>query len=37
MLLAHLEQVLMPALKCARPDAILLPRYSPEFNPIEHA
>ena len=62
-LLACLEQVLVPALKRARPDAILvmdnlrphratevgelltragiglvyLPRYSPEFNPIEQA
>ncbi|KLK92777.1 transposase [Microvirga vignae] len=62
-LLAYLEQVLVPALKTTRPDAILvmdnlrphratevgellakagiglmyLPRYSPEFNPIEHA
>jgi transposase len=62
-LLAYLEQVLVPALKHTRPDAILvmdnlrphhatevsellaqagirllyLPRYSPEFNPIEHA
>jgi len=62
-LLAYLEQVLVPALKRTRPDAILvmdnlrphratevqellagagiglvyLPRYSPEFNPIEPA
>jgi transposase len=62
-LLAYLEQVLVPALKRKRPDAILvmdnlrphratevrdllaqagigllyLPRYSPEFNPIEQA
>jgi transposase len=62
-LLAYLEQVLVPALKRTRPDAILvmdnlrphrateggellakagigllyLPRYSPEFNPIEQA
>jgi transposase len=62
-LLAYLEQILVPALKRAKPDAILvmdnlrphhatevrdlldqagigllyLPRYSPEFNPIEHA
>src|SRR5829696_5858971 len=62
-LLAYLEQVLVPALKRTKPDAILvmdnlrphhakevremlaragigllyLPRYSPEFNPIEHA
>ena len=62
-LLAYLEQVLIPALQRTRPDAILamdnlrphhatevrelleqtgigllyLPRYSPEFNPIEQA
>jgi transposase len=62
-LLAYLEQVLVPALKRTKPDAILvmdnlrphhatevrdrleqagigllyLPRYSPEFNPIEQA
>ena len=63
MLLAYLEQVLVPKLRQVKPDAILvmdnlrphraatvqellaksgigliyLPRYSPEFNPIEHA
>jgi transposase len=62
-LLAHLEQVLVPKLQQVKPDAILvmdnlrphhatevrdllaqagiglmyLPRYSPEFNPIEQA
>jgi transposase len=62
-LLAYLEQVLLPKLQRVKPDAILvldnlrphrasvvrelleqagiglvyLPRYSPEFNPIEHA
>jgi transposase len=62
-LLAYLEQVLVPKLRQVKPDAILvmdnlrphraapvqellaksgigliyLPRYSPEFNPIEHA
>jgi transposase len=62
-LMAYLEQVLVPALKRMKPNAILvmdnlrshraavvgellaragieliyLPRYSPEFNPIEHA